>query len=318
MEMPDLPSWLASERRVLEQVAQARLRPEEVCLLRETCPSSLQNYFILRCRGRQWVGRRGVSDARHMPANAIGARDLLGDSFRFGLGVGEAQLEVSLRASADASVFLAMAARDPSAELVFPFPALDARGREWVCPPQYWGDVSQRAETLADDELHLRAVCARTLQEALPAGALVHDPACSTGDFVTAMARACPALRFTASDLSPAMVDVARRRHGRLALNADFTCADATALRARSVDGLLVRFLNAEVVTRKQALIIFRRLAGSVRAGGVVVLFGHSGVLIPVHAEAARLGWQVLASTAPTADGKGLFQWYVIRAAALR
>ncbi|MGN6481690.1 class I SAM-dependent methyltransferase [Luteibacter sp.] len=316
MGMPDARDWLASERAVLDQIALARTQPGHPWLLRETCPSARQQYFILQCGGLRWVGRRCRGRASGTPSHAIRSDDLLGDPFRFGFGGNETHLDVTLRDGRQAAAFLAMAAADASAELIFPFPALDAHGREWVCPPQYWQVASRHAARFAEDEHHLRELCARTLTNALPPGALVHDPACSTGDFVAAMARACPGLRFTGSDLCPAMVDTARRHHGHVV--PDFACADATALPASSVDGLLLRFLNVEVVTRKQALTLFRRLATTIRPGGVAVLFGHSGVLVPVHAEAARLGWQVLTCTAPTADGRGLFQWYVLRAGARR
>lgn len=311
MGMPEAHAWLAAERAVQDRIIRAREHAGRPWLLHETCPSVRQHYFLLRCAGQQWVGRRCVGSHSGLPGNAVSACNLLGDAFRLGFGDREIQLDVTLRSSRDAAAFLTAAAADPLAELVFPFPALDSQGREWVCPPHYWQMASRHAAMLAEDERHLRDVCADTLRHALPPGASVHDPACSTGDFLAAMARACPALRFSGSDLSAAMIDTARQRHARLGL--DFVCADAATLRPSSVDGLLVRFLNAEVVSRTQALTLFRGMARSVRPGGIAVLFGHTGVLVPVQAEAERLGWHVARCTASSHDGRALFQWYVLR-----
>lgn len=312
MSKVDARAWFASERAVQDAIIEARARPGRAWLLRESCPTTRQHYFLLRAGDACWVGRRCVGSVTGMQPNAIGACHLLGDQFRFGVGDREMHLDVTLRTSRDAAAFLTAAVSDPHAELVFPFPALDTDGREWVCPPHYWEAASRHAAMLAADERHVRALCARTLSEGLPAGATVHDPACSTGDFVVAMARACPTLHFSGSDVSPAMVDTASRRHERAGLA--FTCRDATSLPVSSVDALLLRFLNAEVVTRVHALLIFRRVVQALRPGGMAILFGHSGVLVPVQAEAARLGWQVLSCTAPTGDTRGVFQWYVLRA----
>lgn len=312
MATPDARAWFASERAVQDAIIEARANAGRPWLLRESCPTTRQHYFLLQTGHECWIGRRCVGSVTGMQPNAIGACHLLGSRFRFGLGDRETHLDVTLRTSRDAAAFLTSAASDPTAELVFPFPALDPDGREWVCPPHYWQAASRHAAMLAGDERHLRKICARTLVEGLPVGAAVHDPACSTGDFLAAMARACPSLRFSGSDLSPTMVDTANRRHARLGL--EFTCRDASSLAAASVDGLLLRFLNAEVVTRAHALLIFRRIVPALRPGGLAILFGHSGVLVPVQAEAARLGWRVLSCTAPTDDARGVFQWYVLRA----
>jgi hypothetical protein len=311
MKHAETAAWLAGEAAIRDRIIQARAHAGHPWRLREACPSTRQHYFLLRHRDEAWVGRRYADPQRGGPANAVSACHLLGNDFRFAFGDGESDLDVTLRSSRDAAAFFAEAAGDPAAELVFPFPALDKRGQEWVCPPQYWAAAAQHAALFADDERHLRALCARTLRERLPPAAQVHDPACSTGDFLAAMARRCPGLHFTGSDLSPAMVDTARRRHARLCLS--FTCADAASLPRASVDALIVRFLNAEVVRHATALALFRQLSKAVRPGGIVVLFGHTGILVPVHAEAARLGWLVDQCTARTPDGRGIFQWYVLQ-----
>ncbi|WP_199444350.1 class I SAM-dependent methyltransferase [Umezawaea beigongshangensis] len=90
------------------------------------------------------------------------------------------------------------------------------------------------------------------------------DPACSTGTFLSSPADAVPRARCLGADLSPATV---RRAAAR---SANVVVADAAhpPLPPGSVDLLVVRFLNAEVVPRATAGPLFTALARLVAPRG--------------------------------------------------
>ncbi|NID15600.1 methyltransferase domain-containing protein [Luteibacter yeojuensis] len=310
--MRDTPDWLRDERQWRDRMRDARGDAPRRYRLVERSSEARQPYFLLRHRDRQWLGRRSVMDSPAGPSlsNRIHATHLLGDRLDMSLCSEMLLFDFTLRTATEAEGFLREASGDPSSDLVFPFPPLDAGGREAVCPPAFWARLASRPARLAEDELHMRSLCADTLARWLRPGAVVRDPACSTGDFVAAMAASCPLLRFEGSDISASMIDTARTRHAGSAVA--FEVADATGTGMASCDGLIVRFLNAEVVTRAQALAIFDRLVVTVRPGGIVILFGHTPLLVPVRGQAAMHGLRVVQCSAALPEGPALVQYYVL------
>lgn len=304
--------WLIREREVRDLVSGARRGIPRPWRLIERSPEARQRYFLLRHGERQWLGRKFVTDTPAGPrlSNRIYATHLLGDGVGMTLSGDHILFEFTLRPAVEADAFLREASGDPLSDIVFPFSARDAGGDESICPPSFWEHLSSRPARLAQDELHMRSLCADTLTQWLPPGALVRDPACSTGDFIAAMADACPLLRLEGSDISAAMIDKARTRHAGKAVR--FEVADAAGAGPASCDGLIVRFLNAEVVTRADATALFDHLLSTVRPGGVIVLFGHTPLLVPVAGRAAAHGLRLVQCSAPLPDDPALVQYYVL------
>lgn len=304
--------WLVRERDARDQIVRARDGAPRSWRIAERCPEAQQRYFLLQHGGRRWLGRKFVTETATGPSmsNRIHAAHLLGDQVGMTLSGDHVVFDVMLRSEAEAAAFLDEACGDPSSDLVFPFPARDDEGNESVCPPAFWERLASRPERLAQDELHMRTLCADTLTQWLPPGALVRDPGCSTGDFIAAMAGACPRLRFEGRDVSTAMIDMARTRHAGKAVT--FAVADAADTEPSSCDGLILRFLNAEVVTRVHALALFDRLVPAVRPGGLIVLFGHTPVLVPVRSLATAHGLHIRRCSASAPGEPSLFEFYVL------
>jgi isonocardicin synthase len=200
------------------------------------------------------------------------------------------------------------AAIGPSTEIVHPFPMHEEPGREAAGPAEGWFVTEERAGLLALGERHLRAY-ARTLlgPRFTGAGAPVtaYDPACSTGRFLADFATIAPGrIRTVGQDLSAQMTGYAAAHldevyHG----DALHPC-----LGEREADVVFSRFLNSEVVTTAQARAILPALVRTVRKGGLMVLFGHTPVLVDAHDLAAQ-GLRVLRTTGRHEDA--VFQFYV-------
>ncbi|WP_285406078.1 class I SAM-dependent methyltransferase [Luteibacter sp. ME-Dv--P-043b] len=276
-------------------------------------PRSAHGYFLLRAGAYRWIGHVAPTtrdEPRHA-CNVIRPHHLLGSDGVLYEHADAIEVSATHRRRQEAKAFMALVRRDPLAVIHFPIAPMRTWGHEFVCPPAFWARMAERAEDLAAGERHMRALCAATLRTELPDGALVRDPACSTGDFVVAMAHACPRLHFEGSDRAADMIRTARTRHPDGPVT--FSLADAALVPPASCDALVLRFLNAEVVTRAQADALFDRLVPSVRRGGLVVLFGHTPVLVDVHQGAARHGLRIQRSVAPTGTD-GIVPYYVLRA----
>ncbi|MHA3735836.1 class I SAM-dependent methyltransferase [Pseudomonas sp. Eth.TT006] len=276
----------------------------------------LHHLFILRLNDGDWVGRKILQhrepDGWHL-SSALKPWMLLGPLLQWHWG--DQGLLVDFRAVSaqqqQAAFQRAQASTD--SELYFPFPAMDEQGREFVCPAEYWQCDAAFADQLNADEQHLREYCADLIKTFSQPGMVIHDPACSTGEFIATLAQALPDCVCLGSDRSASMIEHARHRHR--ASTVRFSLADArdTAADATPCDVLILRFLNAEVMTREEAAQLLRDMAARVRPQGTILLFGHTPVLPAVPFEAQALKLQLLSSTAARTDHNELFQFYRLR-----
>ncbi|MGM1065684.1 class I SAM-dependent methyltransferase [Saccharothrix sp. Mg75] len=306
---------LRRERRVRDTVHASGFGPPgRVRVWREDCPPSLNQYFLLRRPDGTWLGRRLLTT----PAGFSVVRPHMVMGRFLGLHRHGGGVDFRYRACTEARRH-DLFGRPGETELVFPFPVLDDDLREQTCPPGAWDDHQSLVGTLDDAEHHFRVHGARLAAGLLPTGLLptglpacaapvVFDPACSTGAYLRHLADALPGARCVGADLSPAM---ARRAAAGLP---HVLVADAAhpPLAPGSVDLLVVRFLNAEVVPRAAALPAFRRLADLVAPGGHAFVFGHTSVLLDVHRAARVTGLRVRDAVGALPDGTGLFQFYVL------
>jgi isonocardicin synthase len=193
-------------------------------------------------------------------------------------------------------------------EIIHPFAKQREQGKEKTSPPDGWRVSEKRAAFLGLGEEHIRRYTRGLFGPRLARlteDVLVYDPACSTGRFLSDFAAINPArIRTVGQDLSRQMVDFARGRVERL------HCGDAAcpAVAPGSVDILFSRFLNSEVVSTAQARHILPKLVATLRPGGVLVLLGHSPVLLDA-LDLADAGLRVLQTTARVDDY--VFQYYV-------
>ncbi|WP_369987201.1 trans-aconitate 2-methyltransferase [Pseudomonas xanthosomatis] len=269
----------------------------------------LNNLFLLRIASVEYLGRRqpdagGQLDSRLTPDMLLGpllhARwDEHGWHCQYQPLVNQ-QREVVFRQA------LACA----SHRIHFPFPELDHQCREQIAPSSFWDTPQDIAEQLDRQEQHFRDASREALAGCLPDGAVIHDPACSTGAFIASLAKAFPASRCIGADRSSAMITHATANHQLPNLSFAVADAHAPAVPAGRCDVLILRFLNAEMMTRSAAIGLFEQLTGLLRPGGMALVFGQSSVLFEVGLQARQLSLQVIGSLANVPGTLQLFQFY--------
>ena len=140
-----------------------------------------------------------------------------------------------------------------------------------------WGGKNISNEKLDKNESILRDVITeklRSIIHGMHKQSIIYDPACSTGLFLETIAQNSNVITL-ASDKSEIMVATATRKK----LTKVFT-ANAMDINDLKVDMLILRFLNQEVISEQDALIIIKNLVELVNIGGYLCMLGFS----PVHA----------------------------------
>lgn len=275
--------------------------------------SGLHYIFFLRVNDELWVGRKLLQRDRHFRWQAGSA---LKPGMLFGPHLhslwGDDGLSIGYRTASPAEKTQAFehALHQADSEILFPFPLLDETGREVVCPADFWQCNESLAEQLNTDEQHLREYCAGLLQAITGKGALIYDPACSTGAFIAHLARALPDCLCLGCDRSASMIEHARQCHSGTSVEFDVLEASEAFDAGIRCDVLILRFLNAEVLTRREAQTAFESLIRCVKPGGTILVFGHTPVLIPVTWLASIHHLKLESSVAARSGQVELFQFY--------
>lgn len=272
----------------------------------------LSQLFVLNTGSRHWAGRN-----RPMPDDQGQRRlsSLLRPSMLLGPLTSHhwsnEGVALFYQAATPAAKHLAFieAQQQIHSDVCFPYPPLEMHAEEFVCPPSFWECDDERATQLNIDEAHFREQCVAVLRERLKPGALIHDPACSTCELIAHLAQALPRCRCLGSDLSASMIRYASQRH--VGSTVRFRQADA-ARENPACDALILRFLNAEVVTRRDAETLLRTLLGSLKPSGLALVFGHTPVLPAVPWIAQALGITLESCVAARPGQLELFQFYLL------
>lgn len=272
----------------------------------------LTQLFVLKTGSHQWAGRNRPlpnDQGKRRLSSILHPSMLLGPlTGQYWSNEGVALFFQPATPAAKHRVFIE-AQHNGHSEVCFPYPPLGPNGEEFVCPPTFWECDDERATHLNIDEAHFREQCVAVLSERLKPGALIHDPACSTGELIAHLAQALPRCLCLGSDLSASMIRYASQRYAGSPVR--FRQADA-ARESPACDALILRFLNAEVVTRRDAEALLRTLLGSLRPGGLALVFGHTPVPPAVPWIAQTLGITLECRVAARPGQLELFQFYLL------
>ncbi|MCU1763618.1 class I SAM-dependent methyltransferase [Pseudomonas sp. 14P_8.1_Bac3] len=307
---------LRREHHLAQSPSPQKAAPGELDCYIEPFGPGLQHLFVLRVSGHDWIGRKVLqhSDSEGWYVSSLLKPSmLLGPLAEWQWGDQGAVIYFRAVSPRDKETAFHSALAQPDSDVRFPFPALDHNGLECVCPPDYWQCTESLATQLNVDEGHFREHCATLLNTLTQPGALIHDPACSTGEFIAHLAYQLADRQCRGSDRSASMIEHALKRHG--SSPARFSVADARqiATTGRQCDVLILRFLNTEVMTREDAQQTFHDMVPCVKPGGTILLFGHTPVLVAVPYLAQVQKLELISSVAARPGHLELFQFYRLR-----
>jgi len=282
-------------------------------VLREELTGYPERLFLFRLADDKWyVGCKTISDYvvdHDMPGvfcsrvywyNVVG----LVDSVR----TSHSDARIVFRPLDEAARRNAFGSITPLTEIIHPFAKQRDPGREKTSLPDGWRVSEERAAFLSLGEKHIRRYTRdlfRLRFSNLDDDVLAYDPACSTGRFLSDFAALNPArIRTVGQDLSRQMVDFAKA-HLEQVHHGD---AMHPAVAPGSVGIMFCRFLNSEVVSTAQARQLLPRLVAALRPGALLVMLGHSPVLLDVP-DLTAAGLRVLQTAARAEDY--VFQYYV-------
>lgn len=201
-------------------------------------------------------------------------------------------------------------AQDRATDINFPFRYIDHKsGQEKRCAPTGWQISPEKAQNLANGETHFRGYTANYFKNIIKDGHKLYDPACSTGQFLSSIKKQFPGCRTIGQDLSKAMTDYAKNY-----LDEIYT-GDAikSPLPDNYVDIMFLRFLNSEIVTTRKAHLLFKTLKNKVKKGGLMVLFGHTPVLLNKKYFLRQKNLHLLHSNGHNQKNDSIFQYYVLK-----
>ena len=191
----------------------------------------------------------------------------------------------------------------------FPFTYYDYfTKQEKSSPKDGWHYYENLDIYLARGEKHIRKETIKFLSdELLTSSTVIYDPACSTGNFLKEIKDNFPNIFTIGADLSKEMMEVASPKVD-LAL-----CENAynSSIHNNSVDYLFLRFLNFHVVTKKEALEIYKILLEKVKSGGKIICFGHTPVLLSKE-ELINRNCNLNCCSAYDDEYNSKFQYYVL------
>ena len=300
--------------------AQEHLASNNVQILEEKFWGMPQTIFFLQIGREVLVGRKLISEnwikgeLSELFCSRIRAPMVLGKLLNFRLSDESITIHFDPFSLIERKKAIQRAKKCIQSEIVFPFPYVTrAEKREIASSAEGWSADEDVRQKLLVGEVFLRKFTIEALAELASLGVIVpvapvlYDPACSTGDFLAAIKTAYPRGMTIGQDLSTQMITFAKQR---------LDCAYAgdaisSPVPEKTVDIAFLRFLNSEVVTTIYAHELFCSILRRVKVGGLIVVFGHTPVLLDSGAFRA-LGLQILRQIGASDDG-AIFQFYILR-----
>lgn len=209
----------------------------------------------------------------------------------------------------EANDLFKIAATSRTADLCYPFTRLNGPGHcETAVSLESWNPNLSLVAELDRDEEVLRNEAIRILRKQGFSTGTIYDPACSTGTFLSKTKGAFREARVIGQDLNLGMVTLAKQKLDEI-YHVD---AAYPIVPKKSVDVLVCRHLNLDVVTTREAERLFIIAVETVKLHGLIIVFGHTPILLS-SAWFEGIGLEVLQKVSTTSNRYALFQFYVLR-----
>ncbi len=270
--------------------------------------SRLHDLFLLRRGSERWIGirERKSRGSRY----SIVEMDMLLGRLIDSEPVGEHtifHIVVPRNQNWKDDIFLAIT-NSAGWDVHFPYAPLTESGTEFVCPAGFWEECASVPYTLDAEEAHFRRHTSEVLGSLARPGATIYDPACSTGAFLGHIKDRHPGFSYIASDASNKMIELARDRFE------DAFVSDVLAAQRLAVDCdiMILRFLNHEVMSSRDAEFAFLNMATNCKANGKIIAFGHTPLAIDLPKIVSGMKAEVVGSIGISVDPVGIFQYYIV------
>lgn len=163
-------------------------------------------------------------------------------------------------------------------------------------------------EFLSNTEVHLRRYTEEVLRNNQKFNFTIYDPACSTGEFLEYVKEKFSGAYAIGHDMDENMVRIAETK-----VDESACCnASASSIAAKSIDILVLRFLNYAVVNRTEAEKLFKKLVTRVKDDGMIICFGHTPVLLDT-TFFESFGLKIIKKIGYEQFTDSIFQYYVMK-----
>lgn len=309
----DTTGIFTRERALADDMARHITHAGPLACFVEPPGNGLHQIFFLRVQNREWVGRKVLQrdcDLRYSLSSIVTPAMVFGLHRQSHWSNDGVSIFFQASTLEERAALLHAALSCPDSEIYFPFAVTDDQGFEAVCPPDFWEGDEPLAARLNAEEAHFREHCVSVLRTLLKPGDRVYDPACSTGAFIAHLAAELSHGHFLGTDRSASMIRFAQQHHSGSA--AQFRLMDASTCVEAHIrcEVLILRFLNAEVMTRHEAHDAFANVVRCVEPGGTILVFGHTPVLLAMPWMAHSCGLTIVSSVAARNGREELFQFY--------
>jgi isonocardicin synthase len=183
-------------------------------------------------------------------------------------------------------------------------------GKETKQSYEYWEKQAVNPKQLDKDEEEIRRAVIAHLVKFLNPGHVVYDPACSTGTFLSSIKEAFPEVITIGQDINAQMIEIAKSKVDQVFLGDSSNPACAPD----SVDVVICRHLNLDVVTSKEAKLLFTKISKILKLEGIMIVIGHTPILLQCD-WMENQGFKVLNRTARSSEGHAIFQLYILQKA---
>lgn len=163
-------------------------------------------------------------------------------------------------------------------------------------------------EFLSNTEPHFRKYTEEVLKKRGENKFVIFDPACSTGEFLEYVKIKFPDAYTIGHDMDEKMIKIAKNRVD------EFACCNAfdSPILPKSIDILVLRFLNYAVVSREEAENLFEKLIKTVKEDGLIICFGHTPVLLDGRFF-MKQGLNMVGKIGYEESTDSIFQYYVLK-----
>lgn len=287
---------------------------QELAVAWETWGGYPQTFFIFKLGEKNYVGKKRLSPlniaGRIHPLfdAAIRELDILGELQSFRCTQDRVWIHFRGLTAVERGSVWASLKIETNSSIEFPFCALDQDGKEMRTAIEGWEHSENFEKELEAGEEQLMAASLAAMKKFKIESGTVYDPACSTGIYLSYLKSKISGIKTVGQDLSKDMIDAARSRLDQVFVGD----AKSPAVPKNSVDLLILRFLNSEVLTTAYAQQIAEPIVDVLKPNGFAFAFGFTPLLLSADF-LKSLGFEILQTHFFSEENQSIYPFYILK-----